>query len=89
MGYHIVNVLWAYRTSKRTSTTMSPSMLTYGQEAIILLEINVRSLRVQLQSDILPKEYDELIYMNLDELDDVQVMALDHVIVQKKRVAKA
>lgn len=71
-------VLWAYHMSKRTS--MSPFTLTYGQEVVIPLEITIQSLQVQLQSDILHEEYNELIYMNVDELDYIRTTTLDHVL---------
>ena len=39
-------VLWVYRTSQKSSTGVSPYMLTYGQEAVLPMEITVQSLRV-------------------------------------------
>ena len=38
-------VLWAYRTTSRTSTGETPFSLAYGVEAMILMEIGVPSLR--------------------------------------------
>ena len=38
--------LWAYRTSKRDSTGVSPYSLTYGQDAVLPMEVVVSSLRV-------------------------------------------
>ena len=43
-------VLWAYRTSKRTSTGASPYPLICGHEAILPIEIKVNSLRVMKQN---------------------------------------
>ena len=82
-------VLWAYRTSRRSSTGVSPYMLTFGQEAVLPMEITVESLRVQLQSEILPENYQEWMHLNLDDLDEVRAMALDQLLAQKKRVARA
>ena len=39
------NVLWAYRTIARTSTGETPFRLTYGTEAVILVEVGVTSIR--------------------------------------------
>ena len=38
--------LWAYRTSFRTSTEATPYSLVYGMEAVLLVEIEMGSLRV-------------------------------------------
>ncbi|CAL2240320.1 unnamed protein product [Prunus armeniaca] len=38
--------LWAYRVSKRSATGTSPYALTYGHDAIVPMELKVRSLRV-------------------------------------------
>ena len=39
------NVLWAYRTTARTSIRETPFRLTYGTEAVILVEVGVASMR--------------------------------------------
>ena len=39
------NVLWAYRTTARTPTGETPFRLTYGIEAVILVEVGVTSIR--------------------------------------------
>ncbi|XP_034229479.1 uncharacterized protein LOC117638438 [Prunus dulcis] len=41
--------LWAYRTSKREATGMTPYALTYGHDAILPMEIAVQSLRISHQ----------------------------------------
>ncbi|CAL2247882.1 unnamed protein product [Prunus armeniaca] len=38
--------LWAYRVSKRSATGTSPYTLTYRHDAIVPMELRVRSLRV-------------------------------------------
>ena len=38
-------VLWAYRTTPRRSTGISPFAITYGMEAIILIEIGMPTIR--------------------------------------------
>ena len=40
------NVIWAYRTTPRTSTGETPFRLTYGMDAVILVEISSSSYRV-------------------------------------------
>ncbi|XP_048127821.1 uncharacterized protein LOC125312742 [Rhodamnia argentea] len=82
-------VLWVYRTSKRSSTRGSPYMLTYGREAVLPLEIIVRSLRVKLQRNMAKERYDEMMYANIDELGDNRTTALEKLMIHKQRVAKA
>ena len=46
--------LWAYRTYKRDSTGVSLYSLTYGQDAMLSMEVVVPSLRVSRQYDLNP-----------------------------------
>ena len=39
------NILWAYRTSARTTIGETPFRLTYGTEAVIPVEVEVTSIR--------------------------------------------
>ena len=41
--------LWAYRTSFRTSTEVTPYSLLYGMEVVLPVEIKMGSLRVALE----------------------------------------
>ncbi|PON46204.1 Ribonuclease H-like domain containing protein, partial [Parasponia andersonii] len=38
-------ILWAHRTTQRTTTRESPFSLAYGYEAMVLVEIGASSLR--------------------------------------------
>lgn len=42
--------LWAYRTSKRSSTGVTLFMLTYGHDVMLPMEVTVRSVRRALQN---------------------------------------
>ena len=44
----LLRVLWAYRTSSRKPTRVSPLALTYGIEAIIPIEIGMPMLRTEV-----------------------------------------
>nr|CAN77006.1 hypothetical protein VITISV_038719 [Vitis vinifera] len=44
--------LWAYRTSFHTSTGATPYSLVYGMEAVLLVEIEMDSLRITLKQQI-------------------------------------
>ena len=39
------NVLWAYRTTARTSIGETPFRLTYGTEVVIPIEVGIISIR--------------------------------------------
>ncbi|XP_059626926.1 uncharacterized protein LOC132269687 [Cornus florida] len=81
--------LWAYRTSQRSSTGVTPFMLTYGHAAVLPMEVTVRSMRFALQNNLTPAEYNESMLIELEDLDEVRLRALDHIQVQKRRVARA
>ena len=49
--------LWAYRTSFLTSTGAIPYSLVYGMEAVLPVEIEMRSLRVALEQQISEAEW--------------------------------
>ncbi|KAI5316920.1 hypothetical protein L3X38_036627 [Prunus dulcis] len=53
--------LWAYRTSKREATGMTPYALTYGHDAILPMEIAVQSLRIAHQHNLTGEDYSQAI----------------------------
>ena len=79
--------LWAYRTSKRSSTRVSPFSLTYGQDAVLPIEIVVSSLRVLRQNGITPQEYSEAMMMELESADNRRIQAFNNMLIQKNKVA--
>lgn len=46
--------LWAYRTRVRGASHATPFSLVYGCEAVLPLEIQIPSLRVEVQYDMTP-----------------------------------
>jgi len=40
------NILWAYWTTPRRSTSETPFSITYGTEAVIPIEVSLSSIRV-------------------------------------------
>ena len=61
------SVLWAYRTTSRTSTGETPFSMTYGSEAMIPVEVGVPSLRYQWSRE---ETNDQELALNLDLLDE-------------------
>ena len=72
--------LWSYRTSKR----VSPYSLTYGQDAVLPMEVVVPSLRISKQNCLNHQEYSEAMMMELEALDGKRLQVLDHIMIQKK-----
>ena len=64
------NVLWAYKTTARTSTGETPFRLTYGIEAVIPVEVGVTSMRREAFSE---DSNDDQLRVSLDCLDKVRV----------------
>ncbi|XP_059629725.1 uncharacterized protein LOC132272639 [Cornus florida] len=88
--HHLLSeALWAYMNSKRSSTSVTPSMLTYGHDAVLLMEMTIRSARVAFQNKLTLAEYNQAMLVELEDLDEVCLNALDHIITQKKKVMRA
>ncbi|XP_059631244.1 uncharacterized protein LOC132274093 [Cornus florida] len=85
----LLEALWAYRNSKRTSTGITPYRLTFGHDAVLSMELNVKSARVTLQHNLIPANYNEAMLAKLEDLDEVQKLALDHLMVHKTKVMRA
>ncbi|CAL2270798.1 unnamed protein product [Prunus armeniaca] len=83
------NSLWAYRTSKRSATQTMPFALTYSHDAVLPLEILVKSLRVVRHAEWSEDEYGQAMAQELDDLDEVRLGALDRLKAQKEAMARA
>ena len=64
-------VLWAYRTTARRSTGISPFAITYGIEAIIPTEIGMPTIRTRMPD----QENAELVIKDLDTVDELRESA--------------
>ncbi|KAM2398968.1 hypothetical protein ACFXTH_035587 [Malus domestica] len=83
------NTLWAYRTSKRAGTGTTPYALTFGQDAILPMEINVSSVRIQNQFGLHSEECIEAMCQGIEDLDVARIEALNQIQEGKKAVARA
>ena len=63
------NVLWAYRTTARTPIGETPFRLTYGIEAVILVEVGVTSMKREVFQE---NSNEDQLKVNLDCLDEVK-----------------
>ncbi|CAJ2657404.1 unnamed protein product [Trifolium pratense] len=82
-------VLWACRNSPKESTGSTPFRLTYGHDAMLPVEIMMQSIRVQRQWELPPDHYWNLMLDELTDVDEERLQALDALIRQKERIAKA
>ena len=62
-------VLWAYRTTVRTSTKETPFKLAYGSEAVIPAEVHMANHRVK---EYQVEENEVQLHLNLDLIDEVK-----------------
>ncbi|KAM1158436.1 hypothetical protein ACFX13_032510 [Malus domestica] len=83
------NTLWAYRTSKRTGTGTTPYALTFGQDAVLPMEINVSSVRIQNQFGLHSEEYIEAMCQGIENLDVARIEALNQIQQGKRVVARS
>ena len=81
--------LWAYRTSFRTSTGATPYSLVYGMEAVLPVEIEIGSLTVALEQQILEAEWVQSRLDQLSLLDERRLRAADHIHAYQRKMARA
>ena len=65
-------VLWAYKTTVRTSIGETPFKLAYGSEAVITAEVHMANHRVMKYQD---EDNEEQLRLNLDMIDEVRMDA--------------
>ncbi|XP_008370554.1 uncharacterized protein [Malus domestica] len=81
------DTLWACRTSKRAGTGTTPYSLTFGQDAVIPMEINVSSVRIQNQYELHSEEYIQAMCQGIEDLDIARIEALNKIQEGKRVVA--
>jgi hypothetical protein len=64
-------------------------VLVYGQEAILPMEVNLDTLRIDRQDELSTVHYQNLMLDRLDEVSDGRVNALGDIERHKLRVARA
>ena len=68
-------MLWAYLTSTRAT----PYSLVYGMEVVLSVEIEMGSLRVTLEQQILEADWAQAQLDQLNLLDERRLRVVDHV----------
>ena len=64
---YLPEVLWAYRTTRKSATQETPFALAFGTEAVAPVEVGLKSSRIELAS---VEHNDEALRLNLDLLDE-------------------
>ena len=64
---YLPEVLWAYRTTRKSATQETPFALAFGQEAVAPVEVGLKSPIIKLAT---VEHNDEALLLNLDLLDE-------------------
>ena len=62
--------------------------LTYGQDAVLPMEINIKSLRVGKQAGLQLEKYSQTVFQELKLADDDKIMALENIKLNKEKSCK-
>ncbi|CAN1281364.1 Retrovirus-related Pol polyprotein from transposon 412 [Linum perenne] len=79
------NILWAHRTSYKTATDETPYTLVYGTEAVLPVEVNLPSLRIQLFNQ---GGNDAGLHHNLDMIEERREDAAIRLLAEKEQLAR-
>ena len=70
---YLPEVLWAYRTTRKSATQETSFALAFGTEAVTPVEIGLKSPRIELES---VEHNEEALCLNLDLLDEKREQVL-------------
>ncbi|KAL0549122.1 hypothetical protein IC582_013602 [Cucumis melo] len=85
----IGEALWAYRTTHRTPTGVTPYSLVYGVEAVLPLEREIPSLRMAIQEGLTTEDNARLRLEELEALDEKRLEAQQALECYQARMSKA
>lgn len=78
-----------YRTSIRTSTWATPFSLVYGMEVVLLVEVEIPSMRILMEAKLDEVEWIQNNYDQLNLIDEKRMTALCHGQLYQKRIKRA
>ena len=85
----LLESLWAYRTTTRTATGMTPYSLVYGGEAVLPLEVQIASLRVAIPEKLTDDQAAKMHLKELDGLEEKRLQALQKLEAYQARMSRA
>ncbi|KAM1018865.1 hypothetical protein ACFX2C_040435 [Malus domestica] len=80
----VPQVIWSYRTSYRTSIGETPFSLTFGTEAVVPIELEQATFRVQ---NYVQSEKDKQLTLNIDLVDEHRNQAHLRNVAYKQRIS--
>ncbi|PHT60189.1 hypothetical protein CQW23_02552 [Capsicum baccatum] len=81
--------LLGYRTTVRTSTGATPYLLVYGTEAVIPVEVEIRSLRVIVEAEIDDDKWVKARIEHLSLIEEKRLTSVCHGQLYQRRMARA
>ena len=81
--------LCRYRTTLRTSTGLTPFSLVFSTEVVLPIEVEMESLRVMVESDLLKAKWVKQRLAQLDLIYGERLKALYHTQLHQRRIARA
>ena len=63
--------------------------MVYGHDAVLSMEVTVQSLRVAKENQLSHIDYENAMMVEMDDLDEAQVAALNSIILQKQKIIKS
>ena len=82
---YLPEVLWAYRTTRKSTTQETPLALAFGAEAVASVEVGLKSPRVEFAN---AEHNEEILRLNLDLLEEKREQVLEHAEDYRRKTAK-
>ena len=82
-------MLWAYRNSPKDSTRNTSYKLVYGYDAMLPVEVNLQSIRLLRQNELLIDDYWNSMFDELNKLENERLNALENIVHLKEVVARS
>ena len=82
---YLPEVLWAYKTTRRSATQETPFALAFGTKVVALVEVSLKSPRVEFANI---KHNEEIFCLNLDLIEEKREQALKRAKDYHRKIAK-
>ena len=82
---YLLEVLWAYRATRKSATQETPFTLAFGTKAVAPVKVGLKSPRVEFANT---RHNKEILRMNLDLLEGKREQVLRHVEDYHRKTAK-
>ena len=82
---YLPEVLWAYKTTHKSTTQETPFALAFGTEAVDPVEVKLKSLTIELENI---KHNEEVLRLNLDLLEEKSEQVLKRMEDYHRKIAR-